>query len=71
MCTGSFIEKDINDAVNKKQRPPAGTRCVASCVVEEGRWGSSWCYTEEDNSQWGAECDQCSGKDATNEFKKG
>ena len=61
-CTGDFLESDINNAGNKKQRPPAGTRCVSPCKIESGRWGSSWCDTEEDGSQWGAECVPCLGK---------
>ena len=63
MCTGDFLESDPNNAGNKKQRPAAGTRCVAPCVIETGRWGSSWCNTEKDGSQWGAECVPCLGKD--------
>ena len=43
------------------QRPPAGTQCVEPCVMESGRWGSSWCFTAKDKSQWGAECLECSG----------
>ena len=53
MCTGTFYESG---------RPSAGTKCVAPCVSESGRWGSTWCYTKEDKSQWGAECVKCSGK---------
>ena len=64
MCTGNFLEKNISDATlaNDKQRPLAGTKCVVNCVMESGRWGSSWCYTSKDKSQWGAECVPCSGK---------
>ena len=62
MCTGDFLESNINNSGNKKQRPEAGTKCAAPCVIESGRWGSSWCYTAEDESQWGAECVPCSGK---------
>ena len=61
MCTGNFVESDVSDSGDGKQRPTAGTKCVKPCVVESGRWGSSWCYTEEDESQWGAECVLCSG----------
>ena len=61
MCTGNFQETDINNAGNNKQRPPHGTKCVESCVEESGRWGSSWCYTAKDKSQWGAECIDCKG----------
>ena len=53
MCTGSFYESG---------RPSAGTKCVAPCVNESGRWGSNWCYTKDDKSQWGAECVTCTGK---------
>ena len=61
MCTGTFVESDVSTAANGLQRPPAGTQCVDSCEIETGRWGSSWCYTEEDESQWGAECVPCQG----------
>ena len=61
MCTGNFLESDINTAGNGKQRPAAGTKCVKPCRWEAGRWGSSWCYTELDESQWGAECLPCTG----------
>jgi hypothetical protein len=67
MCTGNFLESNINDANNGKQRPPAWTKCVEECVIETGRWGSSWCYTSNDKSQWGAECISCSGKEFTTE----
>ena len=63
MCTGNFIESNVEDARNQKQRPPAGTRCIEPCVIESGRWGFSWCYTSDDKSQWGSECVPCSGKD--------
>merc|ERR1712020_333155 len=59
MCTGDFVEENIKNAGNDKQRPPAGTKCVEPCVEEAGRWGTSWCYTAVDQSQWGAECVQC------------
>ena len=65
MCTGDFLESDINNAGNRKQSPPAGTRCAAPCVIESGRWGLTWCDTAEDGSQWGAECIPCSGKDSS------
>ena len=61
MCTGSFLESDIEDAANGKQRPPEGTKCNGACVIQSDRWGSSFCYTEEDKSQWGAECIPCPG----------
>ena len=53
MCTGNFQEED--------KRPPAGTHCVGSCIMEAGRWGSSFCYTDSDKSQWGGECVSCQG----------
>lgn len=59
MCTGNFLESDPSNAGNNKQRPASGTKCVEPCVNESGRWGSSWCYTAEDKSQWGAECLPC------------
>ena len=52
MCTGSFVENG---------RPPLGTKCAKPCVQQSGRWGWSWCYTKQDESQWGAECVDCPG----------
>ena len=60
MCTGIFVEPSGSD-INGQQRPPPGTRCVNGCKQESGRWGASFCYTEEDESQWGAECVPCAG----------
>ena len=57
MCSGFFV-KEAN-------RPLTGTGCAHPCVYEEGRWGSSWCYTKSDRSEWGAECIPCSGKEHT------
>ena len=57
MCTGFFV-KEAN-------RPLTGTGCAHPCVYEKGRWGSSWCYTKSDRSEWGAECIPCSGKEHT------
>ena len=54
MCTGYFI-----GAANS---PLTGTGCVYPCVYEMGGWGSSWCFTNLDKSEWGAECIPCSGK---------
>ena len=55
MCTGDYYENG---------RPPVGTKCVEVnnkiCVIESGRWGTSWCYTNV--GEWGAECVKCSGK---------
>ena len=59
MCTGTFSE-EASAAGNKKERPEAGTKCVGPCIYEKGRWGSSYCNTENDN--WGAECVECTGK---------
>ena len=53
MCTGNFQEEG--------KRPPAGIPCVGSCVMDAGRWGSSYCYVDSGGSQWGAECVYCSG----------
>ena len=59
ICSGNYYE---NPSVvgNNKPRPPAGTRCAEPCVYEKGRWGSSYCYTEDGN--WGAECIPCPGR---------
>ena len=54
MCSGYF-----NGGANF---PLAGSGCVYPCVYETGSWGSSWCYTTADRSEWGAECIPCSGK---------
>ena len=61
MCTGNYVEPDPTKSGNGKQRPPAGTKCVGSCIKQSGRWGSSFCHTEADKSQWGAECVSCQG----------
>ena len=66
MCTGTYVEADISEAGNGMQRPAEGTRCTEACVVEDGRWGASWCYTDDGDGtmasrQWGAECLQCTG----------
>ena len=56
MCTGdNFARTECADCA------PAGTKCAALCVLEKGNWGSSWCYTKIDKSQWGAECIKCPG----------
>ena len=60
LCTGHFCETDLSNAGNGVQRPQAGTPCVGPCKLESGRWGSSWCYTDEEEFQWGAECVSCS-----------
>ena len=56
MCTGFYT------GAKNSSLPLAGTGCVYACVNETGRWGSSWCYTKYDKSEWGAECIHCSGK---------
>ena len=61
MCTGSYIET----ATNEEPTPP-GTKCVGPCLLTAGKWGSSYCYTTEDQSQWGVECVSCSGKELNN-----
>ena len=53
MCTGNFQEEG--------KRPPAGIPCVGSCVMDAGRWGSSYCYVDSGGIQWGAECVYCLG----------
>ena len=53
MCTGTFQESGGHI-------PPIGTLCSSECVIESGRWGDSWCYTN-DGAKWGAECVPCTG----------
>ena len=53
VCTGNFQESDGTE------RAPPGTKCKSDCIISTGRWGYSYCYTEDDHSQWGAECTQC------------
>ena len=52
-CTGSFQENG--------KRPTPNTKCVGPCIQEAGRWGNSYCYTDKEKSQWGAECINCQG----------
>ena len=59
VCTREYQETDLKYSWNGKQRPPAGTKCVKPCLFEAGRWGSSWCYTEEKSGNWGAGCVPC------------
>ena len=61
MCTGHFVDRDQSKAGNDKRRPASGTKCVGRCIEKSGRWGSSFCFTEEDKSNWGAECVSCPG----------
>ena len=70
MCTGNFMELDIKNAKNGKQRPPPGTKCVGGCIQKSGRWGETSCYTEADESQWGAECMACIGLAIINKLNK-
>ena len=60
MCTGSFVNTDPN-----YESPPAGTKCVSQCFLSSDGVSDpsvgSYCYTSEDESQWGAECILCSG----------
>ena len=51
VCTGNYQEGG--------KRPPAGTKCVSRCVHKHGYWGASYCYTDEEQKQWGAECVAC------------
>ena len=63
ICTGKYREVHPG---NGKQRPSEGTRCVSTCKTESGRWGTNYCYTNEDETQWGAECIPCSGNTVNN-----
>ena len=53
VCTGNYEES------NGVQRAAPGTKCKSDCIHKDGVWGSSYCYTEDDKSQWGAECTLC------------
>ena len=57
-CTGSFQE----DGGSPPGRPQPGTKCVGQCINDSGRWGKSYCYINQEKSQWGAECIDCPGK---------
>ena len=84
MCTGDYQENaaDALRTAYSGQRPSKGTRCVTQCYHEQGRWGSSYCYTKgsfivtkgENKGKtfpnWGAECVPCSGKQPTHELQK-
>ena len=61
MCTGNFVDPDVSNSGNGKVRPASGTKCVGGCIKKSGRWGASFCYTEVDKSNWGAECVSCPG----------
>ena len=56
VCSGTYKEDDGN---NGTLRAAPWTKCKSDCVIQDGRWGSSFCYTEADQSQWGAECVPC------------
>jgi len=67
MCTGSYQEP-ASTAGNRKTRPNPQTKCVEFagkvCRHEAGRWGSSWCYVDDNgSSNWGAECIPCSANE--------
>ena len=64
MCTGDFQDSDLKDAGNGLSRPPAGTKCASICIKDSGRWGSSYCYTDNKEVQWGAECVECASQTA-------
>ena len=57
MCTGSFQENG--------ERPVPNTKCIGSCIQDAGRWGKNYCYTNEEKSQWGAECISCQAAPTT------
>lgn len=58
MCTGNYQEA-AESSGNNKTRPLVGTKCIEPCIYQVGRWGISYCNTENDN--WGAECVPCTG----------
>ena len=60
-CTGNYVDPDASNVGNGLPRPPSGTKCVGGCINESGRWGASYCFTEVDESNWGAECISCPG----------
>jgi hypothetical protein len=60
-CTGEYFEDGLI-AWNKRTRPPPGTPCTGQCVLDPGRWGDTWCWTEPEGTyrqQWGAPCFPC------------
>ena len=59
-CTGVYQEEG--------KRPQPGTKCFGPCIYDAGRWGKSYCYTNKEKSQWGAECTKCQGKTGMNRF---
>ena len=59
-CTGDFVE---SDPARYGIRPPVGTKCIGPCIQSKERWGYSYCHTDYmdgKQSQWGAECVDCS-----------
>ena len=59
MCTGNFVESGNSGLV------PPGTKCVGPCIITTGRWGKSMCWTNDEETQWGAECVACKSNSAT------
>ena len=55
-CTGTY---NRNGCPYLAWRPPPNTKCTSECYGKKGRWGDSWCYTENDKTQWGAPCEKC------------
>ena len=51
MCTGLYQKKGTT--------PKPQTKCAGPCIHDVGDWGKSFCYTNKDHSQWGAECIKC------------
>ena len=66
-CTGTYFETG-DQAGNGKDRPPPGTQCKGGCIEDSGRWGNSYCNTEDGN--WGAECVDCEGKNLHDFYDK-
>ena len=73
MCTGGFFE-EAEKAGNKLPKPDIGKPCVSDCKQSEGRWGDSYCYTDQESfdawdkesmgtaePEWGAPCFECKG----------
>ena len=68
-CTGNFKESEEWKKWNmggksgrNGNRASPGTKCASECKFESGRWGKSWCWTDPQETQWGAECVKCSGQ---------
>jgi hypothetical protein len=71
MCTGGFFEEP-EKAGNKLPKPEIGKPCVSDCKQSKGRWGDSYCYTDQESfdawdkesmgtaePEWGAPCFEC------------